>query len=162
MRDGARDPNPPEPPAPTRRPPAFISAPPRRVLFLCTHNSARSQMAEGFARDRAAPGVQVWSAGTAPRDLNPLAVQVMKEIGIDIAEFRSKSLDQVPWREADTVVTLCGEGEDACPAVAATVRRMHWPLPDPSAAPEPVRLEAFREVRDEIRWRVSSLWPRGD
>jgi arsenate reductase len=144
------------------RPPAFISAPPRRVLFLCTHNSARSQIAEGFARARAPSGVLVWSAGNEPRTVHPLAVQVMQEVGIDLGDHRSKTVDEVPWREADTVVTLCGEAEAACPAVAGNVRRVHWSLPDPAAAPEATRLEAFRRARDEIRWRVSSLWPQSE
>ncbi len=141
---------------------ALITHPPRQVLLLCVHNSARSQMAEGFARVMAPEGVQIWSAGTEPTRLHPLAVQVMKEVGIDISGQRAKSLDDVPWREADTVVTLCGEAQDVCPAVAGDVRRVHWPLPDPAAAPESVALEVFREVRSEIKWRVSSLWPRED
>ena len=143
-------------------PPAFITAPPRRVLFLCTHNSARSQMAEGFARVLMPEGAMGWSAGTEPGRLHALAVEVMREVGIDIAEHRSKGLDDVPWREADTVITVCGDAEEHCPAVGAQVRRAHWPLADPTRAPESGRLEAFREARDEIRWRVSSLWPRGD
>jgi arsenate reductase len=149
-------------PARSVRPAAFISAPPKRVLFLCVHNSARSQMAEGFARAIAPREVEVWSAGTEPGGVNPLAVQVMQEVGIDIRGQTSKGLDQVPWRRADTVVTLCGEAEEVCPAVAAEVRRVHWPLADPGRAPEPGRLEAFRAARDEIRWRVASLWPSGD
>jgi thioredoxin type arsenate reductase len=147
---------------PRVRPPAFISAPPRRVLFLCVHNSARSQMAEGFARALAPPEVEVWSAGSEPSAVNPLAIEAMREVGIDITGQRSQAIDQVPWREADTVVTLCGEAEGICPVVAGEVRRVHWPLPDPSAAPEARRLEAFRTARDEIRWRVASLWPRGE
>jgi len=144
------------------RPPAFITQPPRRVLFLCLHNSSRSQIAEGFARALAPAGVQIWSAGTEPRGVNPAAIQVMEETGVDIRAQSSKHLDDVPWREADTVVTLCGEAEAVCPVVAGEVRRVHWPLPDPAAVPEPERLKAFREARDEIRWRVASLWPRGD
>ncbi len=144
------------------QPAAFITRPPTRVLFLCVHNSSRSQIAEGFALAAAPSGVTVVSAGTEPRGVNPLAVQVMDEVGIDIRGQRSKHLDEVSWREADTVVTLCGEAADVCPAVAGDVRRVHWPLPDPAAAPEAERLAAFREVRDEIRWRVASLWPRGE
>lgn len=142
-------------------PAAFITAPPRHVLMLCIHNSARSQMAEGFARVMAPPDAEVWSAGSQPSKVHPLAIEVMKEAGIDISEQRSKGLDEVPWQRADTVVTLCGEAEVECPVVAAQVRRVHWPLSDPSAAPEERRLEAFRAARDEIRWRVSALWPRG-
>jgi arsenate reductase len=141
------------------RPAAFITAPPRRVLFLCVHNSARSQIAEGLARAQAPDGVTVWSAGSDPRGVNPLAVQVMNEIGIDIRTQASKHVEEVPWRGADTVVTLCGEAEEECPTLAPDVRRVHWPLPDPAAAPEAQRLQAFRETRDEIRWRVASLWP---
>jgi arsenate reductase len=146
--------------AETGHPAAFITAPPRRVLFLCVHNSARSQMAEGFARELKPADVEVWSAGTEPSRVHPMAIEVMGELGIDIANQASRHLDDVPWQEADTVVTLCGEAEEACPVLAGTVRRVHWPLPDPSRAPEADRVRVFREVRDEIRWRVSSLWPR--
>ncbi len=131
-----------------------------RVLFLCIHNSARSQMAEGFARALAPASVEVMSAGTEPRGVHACATEVMHEVGVDLSPQASKHLDTVPWRECDTVVTLCGEADEACPALAGDVRRVHWPLPDPSAAPEAERLAAFREVRDEIRWRVASLWPR--
>ena len=144
------------------RPAAFITRPPDRVLFLCLHNSSRSQIAEGFAHRMAPEGVQVFSAGTEPRGVHPRAVEVMSEIGLDITSQTSKSLENVPWREVDTLVTLCGESEEACPQVAGDVRRVHWHLPDPSAVPEELQLEVFREVRDEIRWRVASLWPRGD
>jgi arsenate reductase len=142
-------------------PAAFITAPPRRVLMLCIHNSARSQMAEGFARVMAPPEVEVWSAGSKPGKVHPIAIEVMKEAGIDISAQSSKALDEVPWQRADTVVTLCGEADAECPTLAGEVRRVHWPLPDPAAAPADLRLDAFRAARDEIRWRVSSLWPRG-
>jgi len=144
------------------RPEAFISAPPMKVVMLCIHNSSRSQMAEGFARHWSGPKAQVWSAGTEPGRVHPVAIEVMKEIGIDISSHKAKHLDDVPWREADTIVTLCGEAEEVCPTVQGHVRRVHWPLPDPSAAPPERQLEVFREIRDEIRWRVSSLWPKGD
>ena len=148
--------------APSPPPPALITAPPKRVLFLCVHNSARSQMAEGFARTLAPADVQVSSAGTKPRGVNPHAIEAMREIGIDISGQTSKKIDDVPWRESDTIVTLCGEAEGICPTVAATVRRIHWPLPDPAAAPKADQPKTFREIRDEIRWRVTSLWPRGE
>ena len=142
------------------RPAAFVSHPPSRVLFLCVHNASRSQMAEGFARALAPPGVEVMSAGTEPRTIHPRALEVMSEVGVDLSSQRSKHLDDVPWREADTVVTLCGEADESCPVLAGNVRRMHWPLPDPSRAPDAKQGEVFREVRDEIHWRVASLWPR--
>lgn len=143
-----------------RRPEAFITRPPGKVLFLCTHNAARSQIAEGFARAMAPSQVQIWSAGTEKSKVHPLAIQVMKEAGIDISMQTSKVLDDVPWRDADTVVTLCGDADEKCPVLDGSVRRVHWPLPDPSAAKKDAALEAFREARDEIHWRVSSLWPR--
>lgn len=141
---------------------AFATRPPSRVLFLCVHNSARSQIAEAFARAVAPADTVVLSAGTEPRVVHPQAVAVMAEVGLDLSSQTSKSLNDVPWREADTVVTLCAEAEQACPSVPGNVRRVHWPLPDPSAAPADRQPEAFREARDEIRWRVASLWPRGD
>jgi arsenate reductase len=131
-----------------------------RVLFLCVHNSSRSQIAEGFARALAPAGVAVWSAGTEPTGVHPRAVEVMKEAGIDVAGQRSKHLREVPWAECDTVVTLCGEAAETCPTLPGHVRRVHWPLPDPSAVQGPGQLDAFREARDEIRWRIASLWPR--
>jgi len=142
------------------RPAAFITRPPGRVLFLCIHNSARSQMAEGLARALAPEGVQVLSAGTEPSKVHPRAIEVMGEVGVRLEGQASKHLDDVPWKECDTVVTLCGEADEACPTLAGHVRRVHWPLPDPSAAPKAKQLDVFREVRDEIRWRVASLWPR--
>ena len=117
-------------------------------------------MAEGFARALAQPGVEVMSAGTEPRGVHPRAVEVMREAGIDLSARTSKPLEAVAWRTCDTVVTLCGEAAEACPTLAGDVRRVHWPLSDPSAAPEAEQPAAFREVRDEIRWRVASLWPR--
>ncbi|OLD72374.1 MAG: hypothetical protein AUI33_07290, partial [Ignavibacteria bacterium 13_1_40CM_2_61_4] len=114
----------------------------------------------GLARAFAPAGTEIWSAGTLPGRIHPAAIEVMREAGIDISGQHSKSLEEVPWREADTVVTLCGEASEACPAVSSHVRRVHWALSDPAMAPESERLTAFRETRDEIRWRVSSLWPR--
>lgn len=143
-------------------PDAFVTRPPDKVLFLCLHNSSRSQIAEGFARKLAPSRVTVMSAGTEPRGVNPHAVTVMGEVGIDISAQLSQHVHDLPWSEADTVVTLCGEGAEVCPAVAGDVRRVHWPLPDPTQAPAEKQLDVFREVRDEIRWRVASLWPGGE
>jgi len=143
-----------------QRPSALITRPPIRVLFLCTHNSARSQMAEAFARAFAPAGATVMSAGTEPRKVHPLSIEVMKEVGLDLSGHTSKHLDAVPWRECDTVVTLCSEAAESCPTLPGLVRRIHWPLPDPSAVKGKGQLEAFLEVREEIRWRVASLWPR--
>ncbi|MGH7742319.1 MAG: arsenate reductase ArsC [Candidatus Eiseniibacteriota bacterium] len=134
----------------------------RRLLFVCTHNSARSQIAEGLARAMAPPESTIWSAGTHPTKVHPLAIEVMKEIGVDLGGQRSKTLSDVPWNDADTVITLCGDAAESCPAVAGNVRRLHWPLPDPAAAPKERQLDAFRETRDELKWRISALLPRGD
>ena len=129
----------------------------RGVLFLCVANSARSQMAEGFARLYAPADVEVWSAGSAPRRLHPLAAVVMSEEGIDIAEHRSKGLDEVPLDRIGTVVTLCAE--EVCPTVPGQARRLHWPLPDPAAVDgDGERLQAFRAVRDQIHERVAGLF----
>lgn len=134
----------------------------RSLLFVCTHNSARSQIAEGLARAMAPPGSRIWSAGTEPSKVHPMAIEVMKEIGLDLSGHRSRKLEDVPWREADTVITLCGDAAESCPAVATSVKRLHWPLPDPAAAPKDQQLAAFRETRDELKWRISALLPRGD
>jgi len=113
------------------RPAAFITRPPSKVLFLCLHNSSRSQIEEGFARSFAPAGVTVMSAGTEPRGVHARAVEVMAEAGVSLDGQTSKALEDVPWNEADTVVTLCGEGAQVCPQVAGDVRRVHWQLPDP-------------------------------
>jgi arsenate reductase len=128
------------------------------VLFLCVANSARSQMAEGLARAVAPPGVAIWSAGSAPSLINPLAVRALAEVGIDARSQRSKGIDEVPIGDVDTVVTLCAE--EVCPVFPGAVRRLHWPLPDPAAAPGTggQRLEAFRRVRDELALKVRSLF----
>ncbi len=127
------------------------------LLFLCVANSARSQLAEALAR-RERPGLKIWSAGSAPGRVNPLAVRVLSEIGIDASGQRAKGLDAVPADEVDTVVTLCAE--EVCPVFPGNVRRLHWPLPDPAAAAgdEETRLAAFRAVRDELTARIRTLF----
>jgi arsenate reductase len=122
----------------------------RTILFLCVKNSGRSQMAEGLARVMAPPGYRFFSAGSEPGVVNPLAVQALKEDGIDIATHRAKGLDVIPLKEVDTIVTLCAE--EVCPVVPGDVQRLHWPLPDPNDVP------TFRAVRDELRKRLPSLW----
>lgn len=128
------------------------------VLFLCVQNSARSQMAEAIARDLAPPGIQVFSAGSAPHAVRPQAVAVLGEIGLDPRGQRSKGLDEVPTQRVRVVVTLCAE--EACPALPGDVQRQHWPLPDPAAGCTPGEdpLEAFRAVRDELRERIGRLF----
>ena len=133
----------------------------RQILFLCTANSCRSQMAEGFARRLAPKEAQIYSAGSEPKAIHPLAVRVMKEVGIDISAQRSKSLAEVPAQKIDLVVTLCGEAAESCSTFPAQTELLHWPLADPALAQgdEATILKTFREVRDEIHARVEALFP---
>lgn len=133
-------------------------APGRGVLFLCVGNSCRSQMAEGFARRHAPPGVAVYSAGSHPAGLNATAVRVMAEAGVDISDQRSKRVDEVPFDDVDVVVTLCAE--EVCPTVPPGVRRLDWAMPDPVSAEgvEGEVLDVFRSVRDRIAARVEELF----
>ncbi len=130
----------------------------KRVLFLCAHNSARSQMAEGFLRSFAGDRFEVQSAGTRATRVHPLAISAMREVGIDISEQESKSVDAVGegW---DVVVTVC---DSSCPVPPRSGLKLRWKLPDPSAArgTEPERLEVFRGVRESIRSRVRLLADR--
>lgn len=126
-----------------------------RILFLCTGNSARSQMTEGWARHLAGSRFEIHSAGTTPTGLNPLAVEAMKEKGIDISQQRPKQLTEVPT-PADYVVTLCAEADAACPVLPARRLRLAWHLADPAAVSgnSEQKLEAFRAARDEIERRL--------
>lgn len=128
----------------------------RGVLFLCVANSARSQMAEGIARQLAGDRLRVRSAGSAPSRVHPLAVRALAEIGIDISGSRSKSVDEVDPATVDTVITLCAE--EVCPVYLGTARRLHWPLPDPAGhdEAEEASLERFRAVREALRRRIAA------
>ena len=128
------------------------------ILFLCVANSARSQIAEGLARRLAPPGVAVYSAGSEPGTINPLAVRVLAEAGVDASGQFSKGLDAVPLDEIDLVVTLCAE--EVCPLFPRPVRKLHWPLPDPARATgtEEERLAAFRAARDQLSSRLETLF----
>jgi arsenate reductase len=131
---------------------------PRHLLFLCVQNSARSQLAEGVARFLAPPGVTVSSAGSSPAFVRPQAIQVLKEIGIDISEHRSKAIADIDAASVDAVVTLCAE--EVCPAFLGNALRLHWGLSDPAKAPgdEEARLDAFRATRDELFRRLKLLF----
>ncbi len=128
-------------------------------MFLCVANSARSQMAEGLAREVLGPSVRVQSAGSQPSSVNRFAIEVMREIGIDISAQRSKSVDTIDAASVDTVVTLCAE--EVCPVFLGNVRRIHWPIEDATSAdPSLTRdqnLVRFRKARDEIRARLETL-----
>lgn len=137
-----------------------------RVLFLCTHNSSRSQMAEGFLRARAGDRYAAFSAGTHPRGIHPLAIQVMAERGVDISEgagHRAKRLDEFAGQPFDLVVTVCDDAAEECPFFPGAWRQEHWSFPDPSAAvgTKEERLAAFRRVRDTIAARTDAFLANG-
>jgi len=134
---------------------------PRRILFLCVANSARSQMAEGIARSLAPAEVVISSAGSFPAPIRPQAVQVLKEIGIDISGHRSKDVNAIDPGAVDAVITLCDE--EVCPVFPGKAHRIHWGLPDPAAArgTEEDRLDAFRSVRDELLRRLKVVFGHG-
>lgn len=132
----------------------------RRVLFLCTGNSCRSQMAEGWLRHLGGGRYEVLSAGTRPQGLNPLAVRVMAEAGVDISGHTSDPVERYLDRDLDLVVTVCGGARESCPVFAGRVaERRHWPFDDPAAArgTQEQVLAVFRRVRDEIRRKVEEL-----
>ena len=129
------------------------------ALFVCTANSARSQMAEGLARS-AGRFAGVMSAGTQPSVVNPLAVEAMREIGIDISSQRSKPLTPELLAWADVVITLCGDARDRCPLPPPGKKHLHWGIDGPAAVTgsRAVRLEAFRRARDAIRRRLDDYF----
>jgi arsenate reductase len=127
-----------------------------RVLFLCTGNSCRSQIAEGFLRHFGGDQFDVASAGTHPAGLNPDAVEAMREIGIDISHHRSKAIGEVIGQRFDHVITVCDRAKESCPIFPEATCVHHWPFDDPATAkgsPEE-RKAVFRRVRDEIAARV--------
>jgi arsenate reductase len=130
-----------------------------KVMFVCTGNSARSQMAEGFARHLGEGRVEAYSAGVEPSRMNPFAVTVMREKGIDISGHSSKAFDWDLARQMDVVVTVCGHANESCPVLPPEVKRLHWPLEDPAKATgsEADILGKFGEVRDQIEGRVREL-----
>lgn len=127
-----------------------------RVLFLCTGNSARSQMAEHLLRHLAGDGIEVYSAGTAPAGVNPLTIKVLDELEIDATNATSKKLDIFLGESFDYIITVCDNAEEHCPIFPGGGKRLHWSFDDPAAAEgdEQARLECFRRVRDEIRSRL--------
>lgn len=134
----------------------------KRVLFLCTHNSARSQMAEGLLNHLFGDRYEAYSAGTNPSGVNPLAVEVMREIGIDISRQRSKSLEEFEGMEFDYVVTLCDGAKEECPYFPGK-RHIHRSFPDPSSfeGSYEEKLELFRRVRDDIRRWIEETFGKG-
>lgn len=134
----------------------------KRVLFVCTHNSARSQMAEGWLRHMAGDRFEAHSAGTEATEVRPLAIAAMDEVGIDISGAQSKTLDRYlagPW---DYVVTVCDQAAESCPIFPGKAERLHWSLPDPSKATgsKVDQLSVYRDTRDRIRSHVEELTSR--
>lgn len=123
----------------------------KRVLILCTGNSARSQIAEGLLRDIAGDRFDVFSAGTRPVGLNPNAVKAMAEIGVDIASHRSKSVDEFAGQQFDYVITVCDNAKESCPIFPGGGERIHHSFDDPAATPIDQQLPAFRRIRDQMR-----------
>ena len=131
----------------------------KSVLFLCTHNSARSQMAEGLLRNMAGDRFRVESAGTERTRIHPLAIEAMQELGIDITGHSSKTLDAFAGEKFDYVVTVCDRANESCPLFPGDTERIHWSFDDPSAATgsHQERLRAFRTIRDAIRSRLQEF-----
>ncbi len=130
-----------------------------RVLILCTGNSARSQMAEGLLCHDSGKAFDVESAGVEPSHVRPLAIEAMREIGIDISAHRSKSVDEFAGQDFDYVITVCDNANEKCPIFPGKTRRVHWSLTDPAGVEgdEAAQLAIFRSVRDEIRVRLQEF-----
>ena len=128
------------------------------ILFLCTGNSCRSQMAEGFAKKMLPKNMEIFSAGLEPKGLHPMAVKVMQEVGIDISQQESKNIPEIPIDKIDLVVTLCGDATERCPVFPGKVERIHWALEDPAKAQgseEEIAI-VFRKIRDNIKSYIIS------
>jgi arsenate reductase len=128
-----------------------------RVLFLCTHNQARSQMAEALRRKHAGDRFEVYSGGLEPLDIHPSTVKVMEEVGLDISEHRTKGIEQ--WlgrRHFGYLITVCAKAEPLCPTFPGVSQRLFWPIEDPVASEDVAddELQRFREARDEIERRI--------
>jgi arsenate reductase (thioredoxin) len=128
----------------------------KRVLILCTGNSARSQMAEGLLRQDAGDRFDVASAGVDPTHVRPEAIEVMQQIGIDISGHRSKSVDEFTGQEFDYIITVCDNANQRCPIFPGNTKRIHWSIDDPASAEgdDDAKLAVFRRVRDELRHRL--------
>jgi arsenate reductase len=132
---------------------------PLKVMFLCTGNSCRSQMAEGFARALGQGRVEAYSAGLMAAGVHPRAVAVMREEGIDISGQRSKEIDPTLLRTMDVIITLCGNAEESCPWTPPEIGRVHWPIRDPvgTVGTEEQILREFRRARNEIRAHIEEF-----
>lgn len=130
-----------------------------KVMFLCTGNSCRSQMAEGLVREFSKGLIEPFSAGLMAAGLHPRAISVMKEIGIDISKQESKGIDESLLEKMDIVITLCGSAEESCPCTPPEIRRIHWPIADPvgTIGSEEKIINEFRKTRDAIKEKILIL-----
>jgi arsenate reductase len=130
----------------------------KRILFICTHNSARSQMAEGLLRSLGGDQFEAFSAGTEATHVRPLAIKAMADLGIDISEQQSKTLERYRNEPFDEVITVCDTAAEACPLFPGAAKMKHWSFPDPSKATgsDEEQLAVYRHVRDDIRARIES------
>jgi arsenate reductase (thioredoxin) len=135
---------------------ASMTSDPTRVIFVCTHNSARSQMAEGMLRSWGGDQFEAFSAGTEAAGVRPEAIRVMDEIGIDISGQESKTLEPFLGEAFSWLITVCDQAKEACPVIPGVAQQAHWSIDDPSAVEgdEEARLEAFRTARDVLRDRI--------
>jgi arsenate reductase (thioredoxin) len=132
-------------------------SPKTKVLFLCTGNSCRSQMAQAWLRTLASDRFEVYSAGLEPHDIHPLTIQVMEEAGVDMRGYRSKHLDEYKGKiDFDYLITVCGDADERCPYFPGMGVRIHWPFEDPPAfeGPQEEKLALFRKVRDQIKAKI--------
>ncbi|MFC1508123.1 arsenate reductase ArsC [Candidatus Omnitrophota bacterium] len=132
----------------------------QKVLFVCTHNACRSQIAEGLLNSLYGERYEAYSAGTAPSRVNPYSIKVMAEIGLDISRHISKSLKVFEGKEFDFIVTVCDSAGKGCPVFPGASKRLHWGLPDPSKVngSEEEILDVFRKVRDEIKENIIEVF----
>ena len=131
----------------------------KSILFMCVANSARSQMAEGIARSILGDRIPVMSAGSEPSHVNPYAIEVMRELGLDLSAHHSKSVETVDPSKVDTVITLCAE--EVCPVFLGKAKRLHWPIPDPAGKDPSIErdemLRRFRTARDTIKDKLEDF-----
>lgn len=140
--------------------PADVSFPQRpRILFACTHNSARSQMAEGLLREAAGEAIEIFSAGSHPSSVHPMTVQAMAARGIDISHHHSKGFEELPGQSFDYVITVCDRAREICPVFPGHPEDIHWSLPDPSTIGDSdgERFRAFQRTAEEISQRIRFL-----
>jgi len=130
-----------------------------KIMFVCTANSCRSQMAEGFAKQLGKGFLEPYSSGLFHSRVHPIAIEIMKETGIDISQQKSKEIDEELLKQMDIIITLCGNAEASCPATPLKIKRIHWPIDDPVSTigtGEDI-LNAFRKTRDQIKAGIESL-----